>query len=726
MPHSIWCSWPAFNVLLLHYSRQEDILVGTPTAGRLKKEFENLIGFFVNNLVLRTDLRGNPSFLELIARVRKTALEAFEYQGVPFDQLVEELQPERGLDRSPIFQVLFTLQNTPVPKTRFAGVEMSVIEFQTHRARYDLAVDMYPTENEYLCDFEYSADLFEEETVQQMQRHYLRLLEAAAADPDQPIGSLPLLSDAERRLIVEDWNATESATPVYATVAEWFRAQAAATPDSTAVMVGEQDLSYAELNEQSDLLAETLRKRGVGRGVIVGLYVTRSLNMVVGLLAILKAGGAYLPLDPAFPAERIEFLLSDADVALILTEISLIATLPEINAALLVIDGAWDQPQELAIQSSDEDLPRAQDLAYMIYTSGSTGKPKGTEITHGALVNLLSSMLGEPGLRQQDTLVAVTTLSFDIAGLEIFGPLMCGAKLVLASREQAVDPQALAELLEEAGATVLQATPSNWRMLVESGWMGKPDLRMWCGGEALAPDLADSLLMRGRELWNLYGPTETTIWSAAHRVSSGEDPILIGRPIANTQMYILNPQGLPVPIGVAGELYIAGDGVARGYWKRPELTASRFVADPFSKKTNRRMYRTGDLARYRRDGQIQLLGRTDQQIKLRGHRIELGEIEAVIEHHADVQQAVVALNGEGAGQRLIAYVKQAQETPGNELRTWLRQRLPEYMVPAVFISLPELPLTPNGKIDRKRLPVLTGSRWIRREEKCLLVLRQMV
>ena len=312
-------------------------------------------------------------------------------------------------------------------------------------------------------------------------------------------------------------------------------------------------------------------------------------------------------------------------------------------------------------------------------------------------------------MRQQDTLVAVTTLSFDIAGLEIFGPLMCGAKLVLASREQAVDPQALAELLEEAGATVLQATPSNWRMLVESGWMGKPDLRMWCGGEASAPDLADSLLMRGRELWNLYGPTETTIWSAAHRVSSGEDPILIGRPIANTQMYILNPQGLPVPIGVAGELYIAGDGVARGYWKRPELTASRFVADPFSKKTNRRMYRTGDLARYRRDGQIQLLGRTDQQIKLRGHRIELGEIEAVIEHHADVQQAVVALNGEGAGQRLIAYVKQAQETPGNELRTWLRQRLPEYMVPAVFISLPELPLTPNGKIDRKRLPALEDN-----------------
>jgi acyl-coenzyme A synthetase/AMP-(fatty) acid ligase len=314
-------------------------------------------------------------------------------------------------------------------------------------------------------------------------------------------------------------------------------------------------------------------------------------------------------------------------------------------------------------------------------------------------------MLREPGLTSEDTLVAITTLSFDIAGLEIFGPLVCGATLVVASREQVLDPELLARLLEESAATAMQATPSTWRMLVESGWLGRANLRMWCGGEALRPDLAESLLARGRELWNLYGPTETTIWSAAHRVKSGENPILIGRPIGNTRMYILDPEGQPVPTGVAGELYIAGAGVARGYWRRPELTETRFLPDPFDPVPGCRMYRTGDLARYRRDGQIQLIGRTDHQIKLRGHRIELGEIEVVIERHPEVLQAVVALQGEGNGQQLIACIKQSDDAVDTgSLRSWLQERLPDYMVPSVFIALEEIPLTPNGKVDRKRLP----------------------
>ncbi len=622
----------AYNVLLMHYSRQQDILVGTPTAGRLRSEFEGMIGFFVNNLVLRTDLSGNPTFAELIARVQNTALEAFEHQSVPFDQLVEELQPDRGLDRSPIFQVLFTLQNTPQPKTVFSGLETSVVEFQGAYSRYDLSVDIFPFEGVYVCNFEYNTDLFEEATIQQMLQHYLRLLEAVLADPMQKIGDLPLLSAPERKLLLEDWNRTDVAPGPHKTVPEWFRAQAALTPAKTAVVMGERRLTYAELDEQSDALAEVLRSKGVGREVVVGLYLSRGLNMVIGLLAILKAGGAYLPLDPAFPAQRIEFLLNDAGVPLILTESGIQATLPATTATLLCIDEPWPAIRTRPIRTRPtDDQPNAADLAYLIYTSGSTGNPKGTEVTHGALVNLLSSMLREPGLTQEDTLVAVTTLSFDIAGLEIFGPLVCGARLALASREQAIDPLALADLLEQVDGTVLQATPSTWRMLVESGWLGKSGLRMWCGGEALPPELAGSLLERGRELWNLYGPTETTIWSAAHRVTSGENPILIGRPIANTRMYILDPQGRPAPIGVAGELYIAGDGVARGYWKRPDLTGARFVPEPFSAGAGARMYRTGDLARYRRDGQIQLLGRADQQIKLRGHRIELGEIEAVLE-----------------------------------------------------------------------------------------------
>jgi amino acid adenylation domain-containing protein len=465
--------------------------------------------------------------------------------------------------------------------------------------------------------------------------------------------------------------------------------------------MGENELTYAQLDVQSEALAKALRSRGVSRDSVVGLYIHRSLEMIVGLLGILKAGGAYLPLDPAFPAKRIEFLLDDAGVSLVLTQADLMDTLPPTAAKLLDISQAMVEGDRSSMLQLEN--PESADLAYLIYTSGSTGEPKGAEIPHSALVNLLWSMMREPGLQNSDTLVAVTTLSFDISGLELFGPLLCGAKLVLASREQALDPLALAELLEQSEATVLQATPSTWRMLVDSGWLGKPDLRIWCGGEALPPGLADSLLERGRELWNLYGPTETTIWSAAHRVSSGEDPILIGRPIANTKMYILDRDGEPVPIGVTGELYIAGAGVARGYRNRPELTKDRFLPDPFT--ADWRMYRTGDLARYRRDGQIQLLGRGDQQIKLRGHRIELGEIEAALEALSPVRQAVVTVQGQGAAQRLVAYVRPAGETPEiSELRALLHERLPEYMVPGTFVFLEELPLTPNGKVDRKRLP----------------------
>jgi amino acid adenylation domain-containing protein len=361
-----------------------------------------------------------------------------------------------------------------------------------------------------------------------------------------------------------------------------------------------------------------------------------------------------------------------------------------------------------AIRGTVADEPKPDDLAYLIYTSGSTGNPKGTEIPHGALVNLLSSMLREPGISSTDTLVAITTLSFDIAALEILGPLVCGAKVVLASRDQVIDPESLAALIEDSEATIMQATPSTWRSLVESGWMGQTNLRMWCGGEALSSDLAENLLARGRELWNLYGPTETTIWSSAHRVRDGENPVLIGKPIGNTRMYILDAEAQPVPIGVPGELYIGGAGVARGYWSRPDLTATRFMANPLGTNPGRRMYRTGDRARYRRDGQIQLLGRTDHQIKLRGHRIELEEIETVLNRHPEVLQAVVVLHGEGPDQQLIAWVRLPDEAGLAQLRPWLQTQLPEYMIPSAFLPVQEIPLTPNGKVDRKRLPVPKG------------------
>jgi amino acid adenylation domain-containing protein len=672
----------------------------------LKSDFEGVVGFFVNNLVLRTDLRGNPSFVELLRRVQKTALEAFEHQSIPFDQLVEELQPERSLDRSPIFQVMFSLQNAPLPPLRLGDLAMTPLQFEGFRARYDLAVDIYLLDGNYHCDFEYNTDLFEEATVRQILQHYIRLLQVAVSNPTTPIDALPMLSEEERCHLLEEWNRTEMPLEAYATVPAWFRAQRIKSPEATAVEVGRRTLSYAELDAQSSRLASVLRAQGIGRGTIAGIYLQRCPEMVVALLGILKAGAAYLPLDPTLPPKRIEFLLSDSAVRVIITHTDLRDVLPESEASHLMID--MIDLNEEGIEGSVADEPKPDDLAYLIYTSGSTGNPKGTEIPHGALVNLLSSMLREPGISSTDTLVAITTLSFDIAALEILGPLVCGAKVVLASRDQVIDPESLAALIEDSEATIMQATPSTWRSLVESGWMGQTNLRMWCGGEALSSDLAENLLARGRELWNLYGPTETTIWSSAHRVRGGENPVLIGKPIGNTRMYILDAEAQPVPIGVPGELYIGGAGVARGYWRRPDLTATRFMANPFGTNPGRRMYRTGDRARYRRDGQIQLLGRTDHQIKLRGHRIELEEIETVLNRHPEVLQAVVVLHGEGSDQQLIALVRLPDEADVGQLRPWLQTHLPEYMIPSAFLPIQEIPLTPNGKVDRKRLPVPKG------------------
>jgi amino acid adenylation domain-containing protein len=695
----------AFTVLLRRYTGQDDIVLGTPSSGRLKKEFERVIGFFVNNLVLRVDLSGDPSFAEVIRRVRKMALEAFEHQGTPFDRLVEDLQPERNLDRSPIFQVMFALQNAALPLKQFGDIELKPMEVESPYTRYDLTVDIYPHEEHFKCNFEFNTDIFEKASMRQLLNHYVHLLGAVCAGPTVPISSFALLSAEERSRQLFEWNETAHVSQAHSSVVAWVRAQALKTPDKIAVVFGTKALTYAEVDAQSNRLAQALRDRGAGPETVVGLYMQRSPQLIIGLLGIMKAGGAYLPLDPAWPSQRLEFLLNDAEVPILLTEREWDGTIPQASAKILFID-------ELEVHGGampEGTLePGCDDLAYMIYTSGSTGTPKGTQITHGALVNLLASMLREPGLTQNDTLVAITTFSFDIAGLEIFGPLVCGATLVLASREQAMDPEKLAMLLDTTNATVLQGTPSTWRMLVESGWMGKSNLRMWCGGETLPPDLAGSLLARGKELWNLYGPTETTIWSAAHRVGGGENPVLIGRPIAQTRMYILDENGQPTPLGVPGELYIGGAGVARGYWRRPELTAARFLPDPFD--AGGRMYRTGDLARYRRDGQIQLLGRTDHQIKLRGHRIELGEIEAVIESYPGIRQAVVAVTGEGTGKQLAGYIRLDPAGADTEsLRSWLHERLPEYMLPAVFLKLGEIPLTPNGKVDRKRLPAPAAS-----------------
>ena len=493
-------------------------------------------------------------------------------------------------------------------------------------------------------------------------------------------------------------------------VHELIEAVARRSPSAVAVLCGEESLTYGELEARSNDLAQVLRAKGIGPEALVGLCVERSIDMVVGLLGILKAGGAYVPLDPSYPLERIRYILEDARVRILVTQENVRARLPDPGIEVQLLDSRSPLPSVVPLKGTP---PGPRNLAYVIYTSGSTGRPKGVQIEHRNLVNFLLSMQQEPGLGPQDVLLAVTTLSFDIAGLEIYLPLIAGARVVIASREAAQDGRKLAALLNHAGATVMQATPATWRLLIESGWEGKRDLRVLCGGEALSAELARELVKRAGSVWNLYGPTETTIWSSLYRVRGNEErSVPIGRPIANTSLYVLSERREPLPAGQEGELYIGGAGVARGYFERPELTAEKFVPDPFSPDGDLRLYRTGDLARCRPHGEVEFLGRLDHQVKVRGFRIELGEIEAVLEQHSGVKQAVVVAREDQPGNKfLAAYVVLApEERPAiSDLRKYLEQHLPEYMVPAAFVELPAFPMTPNGKVDRKVLPAPTAA-----------------
>ena len=697
----------AFNVLLSRYCGQDDLVVGSPIAGRNRAEVEKLIGFFVNTLVLRTNLSGNPSFRELLGRVRESAMGAYAHQDLPFEKLVEELKPERDLSRNPLFQVMLILQN--VPRVGQTMGELTVGSFSTpsRSSKFDLTLILSEESDGVRATFEYNTDLFDTATVERMLAHLQGVLEAVAADPAQSIAEVPIMTHSERQQVLVEWNATEASYPRDACLPDLFAQQAKQTPDRVAVAFADQQIRFGELHDRSNQLAHYLRKLGVGPEVLVGLFMERSIEMVVGLLGILKAGGAYVPLDPAYPKDRIAFIVEDAKAPLLVTQQSLVESLPRGSSKTVCLDTDWTAVS----QESTDDLPgevAPSNLAYVLYTSGSTGKPKGVQIEHHSLVNFVCSMKNAPGLTVDDTLLAITTLSFDIAGLELYLPLITGAKLVLASREQASDGRQLLDLLNESKATLMQATPATWRMLIEAGWTGTPSLRVLCGGEALPPDLANQLLSRCGQLWNMYGPTETTIWSTLYWVKSPLACVApIGRPVANTALYILDAQRQPVPIGAAGELYIGGDGVARGYLNRPELTSEKFVTDTFRESDGARLYRTGDVARYLPDGNVQYLGRTDFQVKVRGFRIELGEVESVLAQHSSVQQGVVVVREDAPGdKRLVGYVvpKTGQSPSVSELRAFLKDSLPEYMVPGVFVTLETLPLTPNGKINRQALP----------------------
>ncbi|MEG5139393.1 MULTISPECIES: non-ribosomal peptide synthetase [unclassified Microcoleus] len=719
----------AFKTLLYRYTGQEDILVGSPIANRNRREIEEVIGLFANTLVFRTNLSSNPTFKELLGIVREVALGAYNHQDLPFEKLVEIIHHERDLSHNPLFQVLFSLRNVRTPQIKLPGVTLSDLEIERKTARFDLALDLEEGLEGINGTLEYSQDLFDASTARRIAGHFITLLESIAANPEQRLSNLPILTKYEQQQLLFEWNNTQSELPKNQCLHELFEAQTERTPDAIAVVLENENLTYRELNKQANNLANYLQKIGVNPEVLVGIYVERSLEMMVGLLGILKAGGAYVPLDPAYPPERLGFMLEDAKISVLLTQKKLLETLPTNSASLVFLDADWE-----GISSCDEPvvgLQNSSNLAYVIYTSGSTGKPKGVQITHASAVNFLSSMRQQLAIADGDVWLAVTSLSFDIAALELFLPITTGSRVVVASREVASNGEKLLETLTNSGATVMQATPASWKMLLAAGWQGNNQLKILCGGEALPRQLANQLLLRGASVWNLYGPTETTIWSTLYQVDRKDESVSIGRPIANTQIFILDRYLMPVPVGVFGELHIGGAGLSSGYLNRPELTAEKFIPNPFTKDGihasfilhpssfifSERLYKTGDLARYLPDGNIEFMGRSDHQVKVRGFRIELGEIETVLSQYPAVREAIALVREDNPGdKRLVAYIVANSELRGgqgdttpthseliNHLRVFLKQKLPQYMMPSAFVLLEAMPLTPNGKIDRRSL-----------------------
>ena len=695
-----------FAALLERYTGQEDIILGSLSAGRNRTETESLPGFFVNPLPLRIDLSGNPSFRELLARVRAVLLDGLSHEDLPFAQVVKQLQQKSDRSRHPIFQIMFSQQ--PRDSQTPDGWDWVIEEVSSGGSKMDLFLILDDRGHGIRGSATYNPDLFDASSIARMIGHWQTLIGDAVANPDLTVGELAVLTAFERQQLLVEWNDTLADYPSEMGLHQLIEAQVERTPEAIAVKFGERQLSYRELNARANQLARHLQKLGVGTDVLVGVSIERSLEMVIGLLGVLKAGGAYIPLDATYPKDRLSFMVEDSGLKVLLTQESLVEIWAGHQIEIVSIDREWtaiSRNETVNLSIAVEPV----NLAYVIYTSGSTGRPKGVQICHRNLVNFITSMSLRPGLTSADSLLAVTTISFDIAALELYLPLATGACCVIASEEVLADGGQLANMLEEHDITVMQATPSTWRLLVESGWTGKADLRILCGGEAMARELADQLLSRSAALWNMYGPTETTVWSATYPVTTG-GPILIGRPILNTQMYILDHNLQPVPSGMVGELYIGGDGLAKGYFNRPELDAERFISHSFSCNSGLCLYRTGDRARYHADGNIECLGRIDTQVKLRGFRIELGEVESVLREHPAVRDACVVVREDSpADARLIAYVISDTEEAGlDDLPRFLKEKLPNYMIPRV-VALTRFPLTPNGKLDRRALPAPQGT-----------------
>ncbi|BAY09129.1 non-ribosomal peptide synthetase [Calothrix sp. NIES-2098] len=692
----------AFQTLLYRYSRQEDILVGSAIAGRNHPEIEGLIGFFVNTLVMRTDMSGNPSFRELLRRVRQVASSAYAHQDLPFEKLVEQLQIERSLSYHPLFQVMFILQNTPNQDLQLPGLSAVPLEIDSDKAAFDLILEMFETPTGIKGKIQYNTELFDAAAIARTIEHLQTLLAGIVAHPEQNIATLPLLTASEQHQLLRQWNDTQVDYPQQC-IHLLIEQQVERTPDAVAVVFHHQQLTYQELNQRANQLAHHLQNLGVGPEVLVGICVERSLEMVVGMLAVLKAGAAYVPLDPAYPQERLAFMMSDAQVQVLLTQEQLLTILPKHQATVICLDTGWKEISQYP-QSQPVSNVQLSNLAYIIYTSGSTGKPKGVLVTHKGLCTLALAQIKKFSVQPSSRILQFASFSFDASIADVLMALCAGARLCLAKKEALLPGADLMQTINEYQISHVALPPS--ALAAMSNQSLKSLQAIIVAGEACKTELAAEWSSRVR-FFNAYGPTESTVCATMAEYTDANQKLTIGRPIANSQIYILDTHLQPVPIGVAGEVHIGGIGLARGYLNRPELTKEKFIPNPFSKKIGSRLYKTGDLARYLPDGNIEFLGRIDDQVKIRGFRIELGEIEATLAQHPLVQQAVVTVREDIPGdKRLVAYiVAQSQPAPTtSEWRSFLKQSLPDYTIPNAFVVLETLPLTPNGKVNRRALP----------------------
>ncbi len=716
----------AFQVLLARYTGRDDIVLGTDATDRDNRETEELIGFFVNTLVVRTDLSGNPTFLELLERARTSLVEDFAHRDMPFDMLVADLQPDRHLSYSSIVQIMFDLQDTQIAEDALTDLTLSRLFIDGGTAKFDLVVDLLETNQELGGSVEFNTDLFEKETIHRLVKHWQTLLENIVSDPEQRIGDIPLLTADERQKTLVEWNDISANYPTHRSLHSLFEEQAMRTPDRVAIVYRDAQLTYEELNAHANQLAHYLQSLGVGPEVLVGIYLDRSIEMLIAILAVFKAGGAYVPLDLSYPKERLEFVLSDTQVSVILTSSAWDIAPSSVASVIVCLDTLWPALAQRSKQTPSSRQDHRQ-LAYIIYTSGSTGRPKGAMLSQEGMINHLYAKIDVLDLTRHDRIAQTASLGFDISLWQFLAVLLQGGSVCILSDEDVYNPSRLLRQTIVEGITTLELVPSQLRMLLDEvermessipDWM---NLRLMIStGEAISPLLCRRWLQRFSQvpLVNTYGATECSddVTHALIREIPSEQSVNVpvGRPIANMQAYVLDPSLVPAPIGVTGHVYLGGVGVGRGYLNDTDRTATTFLPNPYGKEAGERLYHTGDLGRYLADGQIECLGRIDYQVKVRGHRVELGEIEIMLDQHPALRESVVIDREEPSGdKRLVAYVvtKEQQLAPTvKELREYLQKSLPDYMVPSYFLLLEMLPLTPNGKVDRRALPAPDQAR----------------